>query len=339
MNAQMKEVFARLQGLGIKPKYVKKVALPSWWEEDVAKTKAGFEETMLILARRLGLSFEALRSEGASLRSAEELVRFKADKDVEKHQLSVASAIAARLARLVFRGLKIDQHDDLGAVQDPVFVRAKILAGGAPWVGLKELVDLCWSVGIPVLHVTNLPTGNGVRKPAGMAVRVDGKYAIVLCRNDKAESKHLFNLAHELGHIARGHVCDEVLIDPEVDEASNDPQEKQANEYAIALLCGNKATRVSATDQLYPKKLGALAREAGTRLKIAPGHIVLNYGHTAAEKGASPWPICNKALQELDAGKALELLASRLAEHLDWDSFSDDDAEFICRMTGWTPPD
>src|SRR5207245_388630 len=53
----------------------------------------------------------------------------------------------------------------------------------------------------------------------------------------------MFDIAHELGHVALGHVHDEGLVDVDAliptGDVAHDTQESAANEYALALLLDN----------------------------------------------------------------------------------------------------
>jgi hypothetical protein len=329
----MNEVFTRLGAAGFKQRFVKKVALPSWWEPAVANTQAGLDETLLLLSRRLRVPYAALAAAGTDLRVVLPEVRFKADKDVDRAELGAPAALAAQVARLLLRAVPDAPRIDASARG----ARAAILSAHE-WVGLPELVEHCWRSGIPVIHMSELPDGP---KPAGMAVAVDGRFAIVLCRNDKFASKHLFNLGHELGHIALGHVQGAgVLVDAELgpDKGVSDPQETAANAFALELLCGSNVRVEAKRTWLTGDQLATSAVTFGRQHRIAPGHVVLNYGHTMTGKtGNQFFAVANKALGALgplEPSDAVQSLRQSLDAHVQWDDLSPDDAEFVRRVVG-----
>lgn len=331
----MKEVFTRLNAAGFGRKFVKKFALPSWWVDDVASSPAGLDQTLLIISRRLGLPFQDLKTPGAAISGVRPDVRFKRIGDTSDENLRVPAAVGGKLAHLVLRAT---QSKEAKPFPSAVEAREEILDGGAPHVGLGELVDYSWAHGVPVIHLDVLPETTSkkkVRRPAGMAMRVGDRYAVVLCRRDKWESRQAFWLAHELGHIASGHVDAGVLVDGEVDEASDDPQEREANEYALGLLAGkDRKFRSKGRGKLDAHTVASESKRLGQKLQIVPGHVALSYAHNMSEaEGGVVYAVVNTALKILKEGNALQLLRARLNDEMDWDALSDDDEEFVRVLT------
>ena len=200
-----------------------------------------------------------------------------------------------------------------------------------PWVSFEALLDYCWAHGIAVLHVSNFP--KNIKRMHGLSARVGGRPVIVLSWAKRHPAWLLFVLAHELGHLALGHVPDEsTLVDEAVDQASQDDEEKQANAFALEALNGSASTRFAAADR-WPRASG-LAAEASRIAKekqIDPGHVVLNYANTM---GKNFFAVANAALALLDGlDDASELVRRRLAKHLDWERLPADSSEFVMRMT------
>jgi hypothetical protein len=204
------------------------------------------------------------------------------------------------------------------------------------WIDLEALVGHCWSIGIPVLGTTNFP--RGALKPDGLAVDVGGRRVIVLTTGRTTAPWLLFLVAHELGHIACGHLeTNSALVDAKVDRDDSDSEEAEANTWAITLLSGmpDIAFRATAT---WPNAT-ELAREAqglATRLQTDPGFIVLNYAHSM---GNSFFAVANAALKLMPGTAGGDDRVRRLArEKLDWSRMGEDAAEFTSRMLG-TPDD
>ena len=160
---------------------------------------------------------------------------------------------------------------------------------------------------------------------------------IVLFLNDQIGARLLFILAHELGHLARGHVPDGgVLIDENVNKNELDNEEEQANAFAIELLTGNVDGQFRTTGQ-WPNapELARRAKEVGSTMKIDPGHIVLNYAHTM---GDGFWPVANAALARITPEKdGLKLIRAKMADHLDWSKLPEDSCEFLMRLSQTRP--
>jgi hypothetical protein len=222
-----------------------------------------------------------------------------------------------------------------GLPKSALDVRLAILDRGALWVGLPELLDYCWSIGIPVVFLARFP--NGAKKMQGLSAMHQGRPVIVLSRKAAHAAWLLFVLAHELGHIACGHLSEDgVLLDQDVDKNERDVEEDQANAFAIELLTGEPEFRVF-TSGRWPnaKDLARIARQLGTKHRIDPGHVVLKYAHTM---GSGFWPVANAALKLLESkADAPALIRDTLAGNLDWASLPRDSSKFLMRVSTAEP--
>ncbi len=242
----MKPLYRRLSEVGLTREFVKKTALPSWWEDDVATNPAGYAQLLLLLSRHLGLELRSLQDESTRLRLRDfGTCKFKKRADVSEDELLLARVMATRAAQLAAEATTTPLASLPENAED---IHQQILGGSAPWVGLAELLDWCWSAGIPVLHLDHFP--KSARRPDGFAVRVHGRPVIVLCQRAKFSAWLLFILAHELGHIALNHITEDgALVDDYVDDASLDVEEQQANAFAEELLTGQREKRFMAADR------------------------------------------------------------------------------------------
>lgn len=323
----MKQLYRRLSQIGYTRKFLREVALPDWWDDQAAENPTAYAQALLILARHLGLDLASLQDESAApLARAFGQCKFKKRADATGEDLAYIRAMAAQVAQLLAAACPVDFQ----GVPDAAEVRQSILDRGASWVGFTEVVDYCWSVGIPVVHLWESPRG---RRPDGLAVSVGGRPVILLCKRSKSPAWLLFILAHELGHVALRHVTgDSVLIDDQVHEDADDPEERDANAYAIELLTGGSRTQFMPTGR-WPNADGLAAeavRIGGVR-GIHPGHIVLNYAHSM---GASFFPVANQALKLLEpAPDAIGQTRAKMAAELDWSALPTDTAEFLARVT------
>jgi hypothetical protein len=198
-------------------------------------------------------------------------------------------------------------------------------------VKYKQLLDYCWGAGIPVLHVNLFPTG--AKRPEGFTLRVAGRPVVVICREESQPSWLLFILAHELGHLACGHVpADGAVLDEKVHDNEPDAEEQEADRFAAELLTGNAKTKIT-SDGRWPKadQLAELALAFGRRNHVEPGHAVLNYAHSM---GSSFFAVARSALNRLEPNAdAVGMIRNRLAEKLDWSRIPEDSSEFLMRIT------
>lgn len=328
----IEQLYRRLREVGVDTPYIKKTALPSWWDESVAESPSGYQETLLLLSRHLGLSIKSLQDDNCppELRDLGPC-NFKKSKGVTEDDLTISRAICTRAAQIAAASIQTPWQ---GAIpKSGALIRESILRTGAPWVGLSSLVDWCWLNGIPVLHVSHFP--KSTRKMDGMAAVVEGRPVIVLCKRVKQEAWLLFILAHELGHIVRGHVSlNGVLVDEHVSKEndSTDEQESEANATAVEILTGNANCRFFSTGR-WPnaQKLADMARTYGQRHQVDPGHVALNY---SSNRGPDFLPLGNAALKLISPrGDAPKLLHEKMAAAMDWSGIPEDSAEFLMKVT------
>jgi hypothetical protein len=329
----IKKLYGRLSEVGLTRTFVKKTALPSWWDDEVATNPSGYSQGLLLLSRHLGLDLASLQSENEPIRLRDfGTCKFKKRADVTEDDLALSRVLATRAAQLAASAVSTP------AEMIPISageIRQQILGDDAPWVGLNELLHYCWSIGLPVLHLDHFP--KSAKRPDGFAARVNGRSVIVLCRHAKYSAWLLFILAHELGHLALGHVPDEgTLIDQGIDEDSTDVEEQQANAFAIELLTGRSGRQFNAAGR-WPNAEGLAksAMEIGRRSMIDPGHVVLNYAHSM---GPSFFPVGQAALKFLEPhGDAVATVRARMAANLDWSRLPEDSSEFLMRVTQHGP--
>ncbi|WP_201011456.1 ImmA/IrrE family metallo-endopeptidase [Rhodococcus sp. NKCM2511] len=108
-------------------------------------------------------------------------------------------------------------------------------------VGISELISTCWAIGIPVLSTKIFPLAK--KSMHAMSVRLDNRYCIIIGLYSKYPAKISFTVAHELGHIALGHLEESGalfdIVDP-TDVDNPDHEEREADRYALQLLTGSE---------------------------------------------------------------------------------------------------
>jgi len=324
----MTQLYSRLGSVGFPRKYLREIVLPSWWDDEIAHNPAGYTEGLLLLSRNLGLDLSSMQNEAVpiGLRNLGPC-KFKKSATTSDEELMLARIVATRAVELISAAVPVPKKPLLMSATE---IRQLILRAGAPWVNLAGLVDYCWSVGFPVLHVSAFPPK--AKKMDGLAYARSGRSAIVLCKNTQYSAWLLFILAHELGHIVRGHInSDGVLIDEQVDRNSSDAEEKAANAFALELLTGNSQSQVFAVGPVSARALAKAAYQAGVHERIDPGHIVLNYAYQMSSNG---FAVANAALKLIEPhADAIGLVRSRMLAHLDKTKLSEDTYEFILRAT------
>lgn len=325
----MTQLYHRLSGVGLTRPYVKTLALPDWWNDQIANTPSGYAEALMHLSRHLGLSLKSLQdpSQPVALRDFG-VCKFKKTTGTSDDELGLARALGTRAAQLAATAMR---NPFKGVPTSSLELRLSILDRGEPWVGLEQLLKYCWRIGIPVVFLARFPPN--AKKMHGMTAMFNGRPVIVLSKAHRRTAWLLFVLAHELGHIAGGHLADgQALIDEDVEKNEADAEEEQANAFALGVICGDSDFRVLAKDRwLNAAELAQEAKRVGGLRRIDPGHVVLNYAHSM---GDAFWPVANAALKKIEPhGNAPATVRKALAEELDWSALPSDSCEFLMRVT------
>lgn len=335
-----KHAYEALKDLGYTKHYINKL-LPDWWDNSLLKTSAGSLQFALILNQRLGIDARFDSQGTLSVSLDQSRTRFKHRLDTRSSELAQAAGLGRAIAKLALHELPIPKTDILPA--DPLALRAYLLNRySASSIDFDSMVDACWQFGIPVLHVESLPLLS--KRPAGMAINIQGRPAIILGHRLEHKSRQLFVLAHELGHIALGHVKrDDILLDEDVVEvvenlgsqraSVQDSEEKEADHFALQLIRG------SAT--LAPKRLfsvmasgAVLAVEAlrsGAQLQIDPGHLLFSWA-----KETGQWASASTAITFLPNGHgAMATLRAKLLAYARLGSLSEENRQFLMAVQGF----
>jgi len=319
MSSPMQSLYSRLSRHGLKKSFVKSL-LPEWWDDDIAEDASGLLQAQMILAKSMNLDLASLRDDDAEISFRAAQRKFKHGKAVDEASIRLSAEYATGLAKLAVQAMAAPYTSPL---RDPIELRKKILASG--WrVDLGGLLDFCFQSGIPVLHVGVLPG----KKMDAVAVKQNGRTAIVLSKN-AAPAFLLFHLAHEIGHIACGHLGDgdSTLIDADLKEgAGKDMDEQEADNFAIQLLNGSNVKYSSSNRYLTPQAPAQSAASLGAEKFIDTGHIVLNYGFAAKN-----FRLANAALAILNNCGGPETVNTTLMSSINWDALTEDQASLLSR--------
>ncbi len=307
-------------------------AWPGWWAEDDA---SGENRARLrrALSRRLGLSLEGLAGDRVEFVWRDDDARFK----------HLRSEAAPKLAALISFGTAVGGYllDALGPARDlppidPHAIRNAMLSV-APWIDLSGLLEIAWGLGIPVAHLRVFPLA--AKEMHAMVVKQGGRTAILLGRDASYPAPLAFTLAHELGHVAAGHLGGaSALIDfdpgDEHDADERDTEEREADRFALTLLTGSAEPVVEpGASRFSGVALARAAIAAGRERSIEPGTLALVLGHQAGR-----FDIANQALAAIyDRPRPMwQAVNAFAAEKLARDQLDPDAAEYLARVLGWS---
>lgn len=289
------------------------------------------------VARFLSLDAVALSEGEIKPKGAVSNVTYKRNAAVPEDKLTASSLLAASLSNAILQGTSTSFRP---LPSDPLEMHQAILESGQGKVDFDSLLAYCWEHGIPVLPLSNLPVG--LSKMDGAALQVGERPVIVMAKKNDSKAWLSFILAHEVAHIALGHLQpDSVIVDISLQkettfsaEVNQDNIEAAADAFALAMLGGPRAERSQAAwpDGLAPTKLAVLSRKESSEIGCAPGHLILRYAFRTKR-----WPDAINALkflrEDFDAQWAI---VESLAVHIDLDSLAQDMQDLIAKVTGIT---
>ncbi len=168
-----------------------------------------------------------------------------------------------------------------GAISGAFEVRGALMRAKA-YVELGDIVSYCWAAGVPVLCLKVFPLP--AKHMHAMAVRVRDRSAILLARELSYPAQAAFDIAHEMGHIALGHLETDSVVadfeDPLTTPAGTDAEEDAANRYALELLTGEpRPTILPSVENYLARDLADAAQAAAPELGIDAGTLILCLGH------------------------------------------------------------
>jgi len=266
----MRGLYQKLDSAGIPASFAKRM-LPSWWADEIAAEPAGLQQAQMYLARAFNIELQSLADSASAPRFRSSLRKYKLTKNVSEEAVSIGANYVTGVARLALQAFPQPQS---AAPVKPADLRTAILKTNR-CVDLPALVEWCLGANIPVLHIEQVPG----KKMTGLVVRDNGRYAIVLSK--KGHPAHLlFHLAHEIGHVAKGHLAaDGFVVDEKIDSQNRDADEQEADAYAVCLLNGAELRYRAGGVIANASALHLAAVRKGKETHVDAGHIIANYGH------------------------------------------------------------
>jgi hypothetical protein len=281
----------RLKRVGLSDLAVN-AAWPTWWSDDADASSSAQAELRFSIARKLGLDPHSLLEDDEEPRFIwRDEAKFKhlsGEGDLER---SAITSFGAALGSIL---VAATQTWTPVADTSSIDLRNVILQN-QPYVRLLDLLSICWSVGVPIVHLRVFPWPR--KRMAAMAVRVDLRHAILLGKDSLYPPHIAFYVAHELAHIALRHLARQsIVVDLEdfaLTSPDTDPEEAAADAFALSLLTGEPSPRVlSVSHRVGARGLADAALRASDDLRIEPGTLALCFGYSTGK-----WAIANASMR------------------------------------------
>ena len=305
-------------------------AWPGWWSDDAEGSLSAQNELRFSLARKLGLDPRTLLADEEPQFVWKRKAKFKNLTGQSDQEREVISAYGMSIGRV----LTTASAEVQSLVGTPAGELRRSILATQPFVRLQDLLGLCWGVGIPVAHLRVFPLS--AKRMCAMSVRTGTRYSVLLGRDAEYPAPIAFYLAHELGHIAQEHLREEAsavvdLADP-LEEGRDvdvdvDVEELNADAYALELLTGEPAPKVTSTASKFTAaQLADNVLQTGPQLHIEPGTLALVYGHTTKD-----WPKVQAALRIIyQRPTPVWSEVNRIAaQQLEWAAIADDLQSFV----------
>jgi hypothetical protein len=284
----------RLKKLGLSDPAVN-AAWPRWWSDEADTSVSARVDLRFSLARKLGLDPRSLLDDEEQPRFIwRDEARFKhlsGEGDLERSAItSFGKALGSVLITASPPPIPIT-----GSTAQSL--RSLILREKHPYIRLLDLLSLCWSVGIPVIHLRVFPWPQ--KRMAAMTVRVDDRCAILLGKDSMYPAQVAFYLAHELAHISLAHLTkDPVIVDMEQAVPSledPDAEEGSADRFALELLTGDPQPVVLPSGPHYSaRELARVALNSADMLQVEPGTLALCFGYSTGD-----WATANASMERI----------------------------------------
>jgi len=326
----MSSIYAKISHLGLNQDYVRKNGLPSWWNDELNDQPLAVLEGAGYIANNLNLDLKSLLIAEEEIRfNSPPPTKFKQHNNQNKDHPYIAQALASRVAELIALGTEVDFTPLPVNVHQ---IRTEILTSHTT-VNLISLLEYCWSQGIVIAHFHHFP--DNTKKFAGLIQWQFSRPVIIISSKHKHSARLAFDLAHELGHLALGHLKEGILIDETIESDCYDDDECQADQFATQLLLGN-------CDNCLGNRKFKDARNFSDYVinniipqhpDIEPDAVILNYGW----HNKKYFPLVSSALNKLQLDchvNSWQIINEYLADRLDWDKFNDESYEYLEKVLG-----
>jgi hypothetical protein len=305
-------------------------AWPEWWSDAADASPSALAELRFSLARQLGLDPRSLL-EGEQPRFVwDDSAKYKNFKGDDAKERPAISSFGMSVGRIM---IKATPHyvplEGLGASG----LRQSILAT-KPFVSLIDLLGFLWGIGIPVIHLRVFPLA--AKRMCAMAVRIRGRHAILLAQDAQYPAKTAFHLAHEIGHIALGHVGENSAVvdmeDPSECSEPQDDEETVADRYALELLTGDPDFKVGKSGKGHnPHQLAEQATKLGVEYGIEPGTLALCFGYETNDWATVQLAFAHIYTKAVPVWTVTNNVAKR---QLEWEQLSEERASFLSAVMG-----
>jgi hypothetical protein len=304
-------------------------AWPTWWSDRAETSASANAELRFTLARNLGLSPKSLLGERVEF-VWRNRARFKHLGAETEEQKAALTSFGVSVGRPIIRGTRPSGDGLVGVTA--LALRSAVLRS-RPFVDLNALLALCWGLGVPVVHLRVFPLA--AKGMHATVIKEESRHAILLCRDAKYPAPVAFTLAHEIGHVALGHLGNAAALVDVTDPAvatDKDDEEQAADEFALSLLTGSPEPLIQTNTERYgAKQLADAVLETAPLKRIEPGTLALCLAYRS-----SRWPTAMASLRHIyTEHKPVWREVNRIAQRqVDWETLGAESSDFLRNVLG-----
>lgn len=305
-------------------------AWPEWWSKEAEGSPSAEAELRFSMARKLGLDPRSLLDDEGPRFFWDDSAKFKHFKGDDQRERPAISAFGISISRMLIKTVE-PFHSIVGVSASEL--RTSILKL-QPFVSFIDLLKLLWGVGIPIIYLRVHPLE--AKRMAAMAVAIQKRHAILLAKDAQYPAPVAFHVAHEIGHIALGHVVEgSAVVDMEspVEYAAEaDKEEKASDRFALELLTGDPNFTIEKLGKgRNPGELALQVQKVGLDTAIEPGTLAMCYGYVTGE-----WDTVFAALPFIyEQAIPVWMVTNRIAkQQMEWDALGDENGSFIRAVIG-----
>ena len=306
-------------------------AWPQWWSSGADSSLSAQAELRFSLARKLGLDPRSvINDDDTPVFLGDDSAKFKNSRgDTVKEKLAITS-FGLSLGRILLEG----SEPKFSIVGESAENLRSSMLQNTSFIGIEDLLSFVWRVGIPLVHLRIDPLS--AKRMCAMTVHVKGRFAILLARDSLYPAPLMLDIAHEIAHIALGHLGNETALvdmDNKSERCTEDGVEEiAANKFALELLTGSSEPEFEMIGEVVgAKQLAEAVTRTGNERQIEPGTLALCYGYSTKN-----WTLVNRALRfiydsTIETWKPINQLAT---DEISWENISEDSCSYIRAVLG-----
>ena len=214
--------------------------------------------------------------------------RFKLSTRTKAATLDAYTVYAHYLAALVESCAEIPPSPSTSLPDDWHTVHEALTQPGKP-ITFTSALEYLWNHDVLVLPLRDQGTFHGA------VWKIRSRFVIILKQRTPLESRWLYDLLHEAGHIASGHVTDDdaIIEDQEISPETRGKEEEEANEWAEdTLFDGDSSLIEDACVRACGGRLQSLNRvmpQVAGRFNVNAGSLANHMAFRLAEQGENWW--------------------------------------------------